>query len=97
MQTHREEISVIHVPRDSIASHLNWREMNLLDTASVQEVITVQREQVLIGVLAQPGHTATGLGCTWKSNAWTVILVNTVMDGILHLQQTSAHLVIIAP
>ena len=88
---------MIHVPRDSIASHLNWREMNLLDTASVQEVTTVQREQVLIGVLAQPGHIATGLGCTWKSNAWTVILVNTVMDGILHLQQTSAHLVIIAP
>ena len=88
---------MIHVPRDSIASHLNWREMNLLDTASVQEVTTVQREQVLTGVLAQPGHTATGLGCTWKSNAWTVILVNTVMEGILHLQQISAHLVIIAP
>lgn len=90
-QIHQAETSAIHALKAFTVSHLNLIEMNLLDIAFVLEVSIVQKEQAWIGSRVQRVPTVTGLACITRDNVKTVMLVNSVMEGTLHLQRISVH------
>lgn len=74
--------AVTLVPMASTASPWSSKEMNPLDTVSVQGGTTVLRGLVLIGVHAQQVPTVIVLACTVRSNARTVMLESSVMEEI---------------